>query len=127
LFPRERPVPLARARGESPTVPHDLFKIKSAANFLFEVQLFLGEFVFQRIDLFEGQRVFDGDRDLRGDLLDQLNILITENIQAAAREIQRAEGAAAVLSGMQQITCRPSARRRRTTSLGIGRGRNRAK
>ena len=77
-------------------VADDLFKIICAANFLFEVELFLGELVFQRVDFFEGQGVFDGDGDLRGDLLHQLDILCAENIHAAAREVQSAKSAAPV-------------------------------
>ena len=77
-------------------ISDNLFEIVCAANFLFEVEFFFGELVFQRVDFLEGQRVFDGDGDLRGDLLDQFDILCAENIGAAAGEVERAERAAAV-------------------------------
>ena len=77
-------------------VAYDFFEIEGAANFFFEIELFFGELVFQRIDFFEGERVFDGDGDLRGDLLDELDVRGGENVDAAAGEIERAEGAAAI-------------------------------
>ena len=78
------------------TVADDFLEIVSAANFFFQVELFFGEFRFEGVDLFEGERVFDGDGDLRGDLLDELDVRGREPVSAAAGEIERAEGAAAI-------------------------------
>ena len=44
--------------------------------------------------MFEGQSVFDRDGDLRGDLLEQLHVLVRKSIFAAAGEIESAECAA---------------------------------
>ena len=77
-------------------VADDFFEIVGAANFFFEVELFFGEFCFQGVDVFEGDGVFDGDGDLRGDLLDELDVGGREAVGAAAGEIERAEGAAAI-------------------------------
>ena len=74
----------------------DFLEIECAANFFLEIKLFFGELGLERVDLFEGERVFDGDGDLRGDLLDELDVGGSENVDAAAGEIERAEGAAAI-------------------------------
>ena len=44
------------------------------ADFFLEIKLFDGELVLERIDLLEGEGIFEGDGDLRGDLLEQLDI-----------------------------------------------------
>ncbi len=77
-------------------VADDFFEIVGAANFFFEIELFFGEFGLERVDFFEGDGVFDGDGDLRGDLLDEFDVGGSETVGAAAGEIERAESAAAI-------------------------------
>jgi hypothetical protein len=72
----------------------NFLKIEFATDFLFEVELFFGELVFQRVDFLEGQGVFDGDGDLRGDLQEEFNVFRSKGIEASAGEIEGAEGAA---------------------------------
>ena len=74
----------------------NLLEVEFAANFFFEVKLFDGQLVFQRVDFFEGERVFDGDSDLRADRLQQFHVGRSESIDAAAGKIQGAEGVLAV-------------------------------
>ena len=81
---------------ERGTLANDFLKIEFTANFFFEVELFFGELVFQRFDFLEGQRVFHGDGDLRGDGLEKLDVFRGERIDPAAGEIQGAEGATVV-------------------------------
>ena len=59
-----------------------------------EVLLLLGEMVFEAHDFLVRERVFHRDRDLRGDLLQQLEFLYGECIRIDARDIERPERAA---------------------------------
>ncbi len=70
----------------------DFLKIEFTANFFLEVELFFGELVLQGIDFLEGQSVFNGDSDLRGDLLQELDILRGEGIVPAAGRVESAKG-----------------------------------
>jgi hypothetical protein len=49
-------------------VADNLLKIHFAADFIFEIELFLGEFVLKFRDLTIGEGVVDGDRHLPGNL-----------------------------------------------------------
>src|SRR5579859_7738064 len=55
---------------------------------------FSTELVFERVDLLEGQGIFEGDGDLHADLLHQFNIGGRKRIGIAAGEIDGAERAA---------------------------------
>jgi hypothetical protein len=44
--------------------PNDVFKVHLAADFFFEIELLLGEFVFELRNLVVCQRVFNGDGNL---------------------------------------------------------------
>src|SRR5580704_3269163 len=55
-------------------IADNFFKIVGAANFFLEIEFFFGEFGLERIDFLEGDGVFDGNGDLRGDLLDEFNL-----------------------------------------------------
>jgi len=79
---------------ERGAVTDDFLEIELATNFFLEIKLFLGELVLQRVNLFESQRVFHGDGDLRGDLLEKLDVLRRKGVLAAAGEIESAESAA---------------------------------
>src|SRR5262249_25845564 len=68
-------------------VTNDFFEVKFAANFFLEVVLFHSELVFKGVDFLERQGVVDGDGDLRGYLLDQLDVLLRENVGTAAGKI----------------------------------------
>ena len=73
------------------TFADDLLKVVFGANFVFQVKLFLGELVFEIGDLLEGQGIFDGDGDLRGDLAQQVYVLLAERGIAQAGDVQRAQ------------------------------------
>src|SRR5260370_22618719 len=77
---------------ERGTVADELLESNLAADFFLEVELFLGELVFESLDFLEGQGVFDRDGDLRGDGLKQLDVFRSEGIKPPAREIERSEG-----------------------------------
>jgi len=79
---------------ESGAFANDFFKVEFSADFFLEIELFFGEFVFQYIDFLEGQRILYRDGNLRGDLLEELDVLRGKRVEAAAGEIERAEGAA---------------------------------
>ncbi len=57
-----------------------------------EIKLLFGELVLQGVDFLEGQCIFNGDGDLRGDLLQELHILRGESIVPAARRVESAKG-----------------------------------
>src|SRR4029077_5201767 len=78
---------------ERGAVTNDFFKIEFTANFFFEIKLFFGQLVFKRVNLFKGQRVFHGDRDLRRDLLQQFDVLSRESVFAPAGKIESTESA----------------------------------
>src|SRR5262249_15318520 len=65
---------LLERAGERRTLADDLGEIELTLNLFFQVDLFAGQFVLQRFDLFEGQRVFDRDGDLTGDLAEQFRV-----------------------------------------------------
>ena len=73
---------------ERGTLADNFLEIEFAADFLFEVELFFGELVFQGLDFLEGQRVFNGDGDLRAHLPKQLDILRSESLTAPAGKIE---------------------------------------
>src|ERR1700691_45966 len=59
---------LAQDTPQHRAVADDLLKIHFAADFIFEIELFLGEFVLEFRDLTIGEGVVDGDRHLPGNL-----------------------------------------------------------
>ncbi len=63
----------ANARFNAGLCTDDFLKIEFTANFFLKIKFFFRKLVFQLIDIFEGQSVFDRDGDLRGDLLEQLD------------------------------------------------------
>src|SRR5207249_3960774 len=79
---------------ERGTFADDFLEIKFAADFFFKIKFFFGKFVFQGLDFLEGESVFNGDGDLGGDRLEELDVFWSERIDLAAREIERAESMA---------------------------------
>ncbi len=73
----------------------DLFEIQFAADFVLEIQLFARQLIFEVGDLAEGQRIFDGNRDLAGDLSQERKIGWSEDVLAEAAQGQDANGLAA--------------------------------
>src|SRR4029434_1638495 len=71
---------LLERAGERRTLADDLREIELALNLFFQVDLFAGQFVLQRFDLVEGQRVFNRDGDLTGDLAEQFGVLPAERV-----------------------------------------------
>src|SRR5579883_1573643 len=85
---------LGESAAEDGAFADDFLEVEFGANLLFEVELFDGEFVFERVDFLEGQSVFEGDGDLRGDLLNELHVLGGKGVGIAAGKIDGAKGAA---------------------------------
>src|SRR5258707_9268799 len=61
-------------------VSNDVLKIQFAANLLFEIQLFLGKFIFQFRDLTVGKGIFNGDCDLACYLSKKIRIVFAERV-----------------------------------------------
>src|SRR5262245_30142864 len=71
----------------------DLGEVVFGASLLYQVEIFLGQPIFQVGDFPVGLRVFHGDGDLLRDFTEQLDVLRLEHILAASTDIQRAENA----------------------------------
>src|SRR5260221_680010 len=70
------------------TAPDNVIKIQLAANLFFEIQLFLGKFVFEFRDLAVGEGIFDGDCDLACYLAKELRIVLAERVIFLPRKTQ---------------------------------------
>src|SRR5215510_6877680 len=73
------------------TVADDFFEITLRPDFIFEVKLFLSEFVFKLFDLTIGQRVFNSNCDLISDLDQQLTFTVREAYLASRSHTERAK------------------------------------
>src|ERR1700678_3204287 len=78
---------------ESRTLPHNSFKVHLATDFVFQIQFFLGEFVFEFSDFTIRQRVLHTDRDLLRDLGQERRRLPIESVLFAARQGEHAKRA----------------------------------
>src|SRR5262245_28783141 len=78
---------------QSLTVTDDLCEAVLRADLLFQVEFLFGQFVFQFADLSVRLRVLNGDRDLLGDLAEQLDVIRAERAIAASRHGERAQRA----------------------------------
>ena len=65
---------------ESRTLPHDPFEVHLPPDFIFQIQLLLGELVFEISDLPVRQRVLHPNRDLLCDLRQEFRFLPIERI-----------------------------------------------
>jgi hypothetical protein len=81
---------------ERRTLTDNFLEIEFTANFFLEVELLFRELVFQSLDFLEGQRVFDGDGDLRGHLLQELHILRRESVDPAAGSVESSKSLPAI-------------------------------
>src|ERR1700692_3092889 len=59
---------------------NDVLKIELAANLFFEIQFFLGKFVFEFRDLAVGKGIFNGDCDLTCYLSKKIRIVLAERV-----------------------------------------------
>src|SRR5215469_6861071 len=73
---------------QSRTLSHDSFKIHLTANFVFEVQLFLRELVFQFRNLPVDQRILHGNCDLIRDLRKEGHLFSIERVFLVTRDRQ---------------------------------------
>src|ERR1700722_17545113 len=78
---------------ECRTLPHDSFKVHLAADFVFQIQFFLGEFVFEISDFTVRERVLHTDRDLLRDLGQKGRRLPIKSIFFPARQSEHAQRA----------------------------------
>src|SRR5438309_3801644 len=76
---------------ESRTLPHNSFEVHVAAEFVFQIQLFLRELVFEIGDFTVRQGVFHADRDLPCDLRKKRRLFPLESIFFPARQDEHAE------------------------------------
>src|SRR5580698_1920692 len=76
---------------ESRTLPHNSFEVHLAANFVFQIQFFLREFVLEIGDFTVRQRVLHTDRDLLRDLSQKGRRLPIKSILFPARQGQHAQ------------------------------------
>src|SRR5215475_1128333 len=70
------------------TLTDDFFKVKLAAYLVFEVQLFLCQFVFQRFQITDGERIRNRDCHLFGDFLKEITIALGERIRSRTGDRQ---------------------------------------
>src|SRR5260370_21517457 len=75
------------------TIPYDLGKIHFRADFIFQIQLLLGELVFQFPNLAVGERILDGESNLVCNLAKETDICLTERIVSESAENQGANRA----------------------------------
>ena len=73
--------------------PDDLAEVVLGADLLLEVRLFLVQLVPECLDFLEGQGVRDGDRDLIGNEVQELQLGFLVGIRLLAREGERADPA----------------------------------
>src|SRR5580700_922118 len=66
----------------------DLFKLQLTADFVFEVQLLLGEFVLEVGNFAERHCVFYRDGHLAGNLGEEYNIILNERVSAQTAQAQ---------------------------------------
>src|SRR5579863_1961343 len=78
---------------ESRTLPHNSFEVHLAADFVFQIQFFLREFVLELGDFTVRQRVLHADRDLLRDLSQKGRRLPIKSILFPARQRQHAKRA----------------------------------
>jgi len=71
---------------ERRTLADDLLEIMFGTDFVFEVELFLGQFVFQLGDLLIGQDVVHRNRNLFADLLEEFHVRFTIDPLLQARK-----------------------------------------
>src|SRR2546427_6537881 len=74
-------------------LPDDLFEVALGANLVSQIHAFLGELVLQAPNLAVGQGVLYGDRDLIGDLDQEVDLVVRVEIVLAPMECERAEDA----------------------------------
>src|SRR5260370_6724548 len=70
------------------TSADDLFKLQLAADFVFEVQLFLSKLVLEIGDFSERSSIFNRDRDLARDLSEEGHIIVTEGVFSETAQAQ---------------------------------------
>ncbi len=84
---RGREFDLSQGPSDRGTFADNFLEIKFAADFFFEIELFDREFIFEGIDFPEGQRIFDGDGNLRRDAIQKVRVAIRKSIETAAGKI----------------------------------------
>ncbi len=91
------PVPVSPGQLQSLTqrcdFPDDLAEVVLGADLLLEVRLFLVQLVPECLDFLEGQGVRDGDRDLIGNEVQELQLGFLVGIRLLAREAERPDPA----------------------------------
>src|SRR4029077_18863458 len=102
---------------QSRTLPHNSFEIHLAADFVFQIQLFLRQLVFEISDLAVRQRVLHTDRHLLCHLGEELRLLRVESIFFPARQGEHAKQTASadeshVAQRINALPCRLGVRLR---------------
>ena len=76
---------------ECRAVADDLIEVHLAANLFFEIELLLGELVFELGDFPICQGVFDGDGDLLCDVREQFHVVFGKRVFSSARDVECAQ------------------------------------
>ena len=100
---------LLQQRLERGAFADDLLEVVLGADFVFKIKLLLGQAVLESGDLLEGQRIFDGDGDLGGDLVSRSMSCLAkaESRRLATLSVPRTRSR--VIRGTQQTLRTPSA------------------
>src|ERR1051326_6167979 len=75
---------------------NDLLKIDFAANFIFKIELFMRELLFELANLAIGQRILNGNGDLCAELAEKDNFFLSERLFLASPEPQVSKDSAAM-------------------------------
>src|SRR5213080_2585644 len=73
---------------ERSTLAYDLLKVELRADLIFQIKLLFGKLIGEVCNLAIGSGIIEGDRDLRGHLLQNSKILRFECVLLPARKVQ---------------------------------------
>jgi hypothetical protein len=80
---------------ERQALANDLLEIVFCPNFFFEVQFLFGQFVLERVDLAERERVLHRDGHLIGDLGEHIHVIVSKRVVRQSHHTQDTESTVA--------------------------------
>src|SRR5439155_18708292 len=100
---------LVQHAAECSASPHNVLKVHLTANFIFQIEFFLREWILERGDLAIGERVLDGNRHLAGNLGQKIDFLLAKSLLRLSAQGQNAEAAMAAdewqeAAGLETLT-----------------------
>src|SRR5947208_13136506 len=78
----------ASTRLRGATLSYDLLEVELRADLIFQIKLLFGKLIGEVCNLAIGSGIIEGDRDLRGHLLQNVKILRFERVLLPARKVQ---------------------------------------